>query len=149
MRESILQLLGRFGARVPNIIYKICEVMLWREAERDGAFRGATVDARDGFIHFSTAAQVRETAARHFAGMANLMLIAVDAVALGGVLKWEASRGGDLFPHLYGPLPMAAVLWVIAILSNWTVVHRMIYTWQEAKRLEDAQLRSVKERIEQ
>ena len=96
---------------MPTTIYKICENALWREAERAGLFRGAPVDARDGFIHFSTAAQVRETAARHFAGAADLMLIAVEAAALGGALRWEVSRGGDLFPHLYGPLPLAAVLW--------------------------------------
>jgi uncharacterized protein (DUF952 family) len=96
---------------VPTTIYKICERALWREAERAGLFRGAPVDARDGFIHFSTAAQVRETAARHFAGAADLMLIAVEAAALGGALRWEVSRGGDLFPHLYGPVPLAAVLW--------------------------------------
>jgi uncharacterized protein (DUF952 family) len=96
---------------VPTTIYKICERALWREAELAGLFRGAPVDARDGFIHFSTAAQVRETAARHFAGAADLMLIAVEAAALGGAVRWEVSRGGDLFPHLYGPLPLAAVLW--------------------------------------
>jgi len=96
---------------VPTTIYKICENALWREAERAGLFRGAPVDARDGFIHFSTAAQVRETASRHFAGAADLMLIAVEASALDGALRWEVSRGGDLFPHLYGPLPLAAVLW--------------------------------------
>ena len=96
---------------MPTTIYKICENALWREAERAGLFRGAPVDARDGFIHFSTAAQVRETAARHFAGAADLMLIAVEASALGGALRWEVSRGGDLFPHLYGPLPLAAVRW--------------------------------------
>jgi uncharacterized protein (DUF952 family) len=96
---------------VPTTIYKICERALWREAELAGLFRGAPVDARDGFIHFSTAAQVRETAARHFAGAADLMLIAVEAAALGGAVRWEVSRGGDLFPHLYGPLSLAAVLW--------------------------------------
>jgi uncharacterized protein (DUF952 family) len=96
---------------VPTIIYKICERGLWREAEREGVFRGAAVDARDGYIHFSTAAQVRETAARHFAGAGDLMLVAADAEALAGDLKWEVSRGGDLFPHLYGHLPLAAVIW--------------------------------------
>jgi uncharacterized protein (DUF952 family) len=96
---------------VPTTIYKICQQQHWREAERAGVFCGATVDLRDGFIHFSTAAQVRETAARHFAGAADLMLVAVDTAALGGALKWEVSRGGDLFPHLYGALPVAAVLW--------------------------------------
>jgi uncharacterized protein (DUF952 family) len=74
-------------------------------------FAGAPVDARDGFIHFSTADQARETAAKHFAGASDLTLVAVDADALGGALKWEVSRGGDLFPHLYGTLPLAAVLW--------------------------------------
>ena len=85
--------------------------MHWREAERAGAFHGAAVDARDGFIHLSTAAQVRETAAKHFAGATDLTLVAVDADALDGALKWEISRGGDRFPHLYGALPLAAVLW--------------------------------------
>jgi uncharacterized protein (DUF952 family) len=97
--------------RVSTTIYKICESALWREAERTGLFRGAPIDAHDGFIHFSTAAQVRETAAKHFAGADDLMLIAVDADALADTLRWEESRGGDLFPHLYGALPRAAVLW--------------------------------------
>jgi uncharacterized protein (DUF952 family) len=96
---------------VPTTIYKICEAAIWREAERGGVFPGAGVVKRDGFIHFSTAGQVRETAAKHFAGATNLMLVAVDADALAGALKWEVSRGGDLFPHLYGDLPLAAVLW--------------------------------------
>jgi uncharacterized protein (DUF952 family) len=102
---------GRIGAPVPTIIYKICVSVLWHEAELKGAFGGAGIDVRDGFIHFSTAAQVRETAAKHFAGAADLTLVAADADALGAALKWEVSRGGDLFPHLYGPLPLAAVLW--------------------------------------
>jgi uncharacterized protein (DUF952 family) len=92
-------------------IYKICQRRFWESAERAGIFRGSEVDARDGFIHFSTAAQLAATAAKHFAGMSDLILVAVDADALGGKLKWEASRGGDLFPHLYAPLPLAAVRW--------------------------------------
>jgi uncharacterized protein (DUF952 family) len=72
-------------------------------------YRGSAVDRRDGFIHFSTAAQAAETAARHFAGQHDLLLIAVDADALGARLKWEPSRGGALFPHLYGELPLSAV----------------------------------------
>jgi uncharacterized protein (DUF952 family) len=92
-------------------IYKICAEALWHEAERKGVFRGAPVDLRDGFIHFSTAEQVRETAARHFAGMSDLMLVAVAIPALGDALRWEVSRGGDLFPHLYGTLSLDAVLW--------------------------------------
>ena len=92
-------------------IYKICERALWQEAERLGAFHGAPVDLRDGFIHFSTASQVAATAALHFAGAEDLVLIAVDAQALGGALRFETSRGGALFPHLYGFLPLTAVLW--------------------------------------
>ena len=92
-------------------IYKICGRDEWRAAEADGQFRGSAVDARDGFIHFSSAAQVVETAAKHFAKQTYLMLVAVDAVALGSALRWERSRNDDLFPHLYGPLPLAAVRW--------------------------------------
>jgi uncharacterized protein (DUF952 family) len=97
---------------VPTTIYKICDAALWRTAERAGTFHGAAVDHADGYIYFSTAAQVRETAARHFAAVDDLMLIAVNADALGLALRFEPSRGGMLFPHLYGALPLAAVLWV-------------------------------------
>jgi uncharacterized protein (DUF952 family) len=93
-------------------IYKICDAALWHAAEQAGVFSGAPVDAADGYIHFSTAAQVRETVARHFAGAAGLVLAAIDAEALGPALRYEPSRGGALFPHLYGTLPMSAVLWV-------------------------------------
>ncbi|MCX4196646.1 DUF952 domain-containing protein [Methylobacterium organophilum] len=92
------------------LIYKICPRALWREAEAAGLFTGAPVDRQDGFIHFSTAAQVAETAARHFAGQDDLLLVAVDVGALGDGLRYEPSRGGDLFPHLYGPLPLSAVV---------------------------------------
>ena len=95
-----------------SVIYKICYAALWRAAEREGCFRGATIDVRDGYIHFSTAGQVVETAAKHFAGAADLVLVAVDARALGAALTWEPSRGGALFPHLYGVLALDAVLWV-------------------------------------
>lgn len=93
-------------------IYKICPQTLWREAERQGVFTGAPVDLADGFIHFSTAAQAQETAKRHFAGQDDLLLVAVDALKLGEALKFEVSRGGDLFPHLYAPLDLSAVQWV-------------------------------------
>jgi uncharacterized protein (DUF952 family) len=92
-------------------IYKICERTAWQAAESTGLYRGSALDIRDGFIHFSTAAQTGETAARHFAGQTDLMLIAVDGDALGPALKWEPSRGGALFPHLYAALPLAAVRW--------------------------------------
>ena len=85
-------------------LYKIFPGSLWREAERKGVFRGSEVDLRDGFIHFSTAGQVTETAAKHFAGQNDLVLVRVDAGRLGAALKWEPSRGGALFPHLYGDL---------------------------------------------
>jgi uncharacterized protein (DUF952 family) len=96
---------------VAPVIYKICRTPEWREAERAGAFHGAPVDRHDGFIHFSTAAQVAETAQRHFARADDLVLVAVDAAALGAALKWEPSRGGALFPHLYDVLPLSAVRW--------------------------------------
>ena len=91
-------------------VYKICPRALWREAEGAGRFAGAPVDLADGFIHFSTAAQVAETAARHFGGQEDLLLLAVEADALGDALRYETSRGGDLFPHLYGDLPLTAVV---------------------------------------
>ena len=94
------------------IIFKICRAAEWAQAVADGVFRGSAVDLRDGYIHFSTVAQVAETAARHFAGQSDLVLVAVDAAALGDKLKWEPSRGGALFPHLYGELPVTAALWV-------------------------------------
>jgi uncharacterized protein (DUF952 family) len=92
-------------------IYKICDQALWRAAESAGQFRGTPDDARDGFIHFSNAAQVEGTAARHFAQKSGLMLVAVDADTLGAALKWERSRGGELFPHLYAAMPLSAVRW--------------------------------------
>jgi uncharacterized protein (DUF952 family) len=91
------------------LIYKICKAAMWREAERAGVFRGSEADLRDGFIHFSTAAQVVETAAKHFAGQRDLLLLYVDTAKLGDKLKWEPSRGGALFPHLYGDLALVAV----------------------------------------
>ena len=91
------------------ILYKICPASLWQEATREGRFRGSPVDRKDGFIHFSTAAQVAETAAKHFAGQSDLLLVSVEAGALGAALKWEPSRGGALFPHLYGDLDLTAV----------------------------------------
>ena len=95
-----------------TIVYKICPAALWRSAERASAFRGAAIDLADGYIHFSAADQVAETAAKHFAQADDLVLVAVDADALGDALKWEPSRGGALFPHLYGALPLTAVVWV-------------------------------------
>jgi uncharacterized protein (DUF952 family) len=95
-----------------QLIFKICSHASWREAEAAGRFAGAPVDVADGYIHLSTAAQVSETAAKHFAGQRDLVLIAANANVFGPALKWEPSRGGDLFPHLYSDLPAAAVSWV-------------------------------------
>jgi uncharacterized protein (DUF952 family) len=93
-----------------DLIYKIAPASLWRQALDKGRFEGAPIDIADGFIHFSTAAQAEETAEKYFAGKADLLLIAVDAAALGDALRYEPSRGGALFPHLYGPLPLDAVV---------------------------------------
>lgn len=91
-------------------IYKICPFALWQDAVRDGVFRGSADDKRDGYIHFSTAEQVVETAKKHFAGQDNLLLIQVAAATLGDKLKWEVSRGSQKFPHLYGELDPRDVL---------------------------------------
>ena len=94
-----------------TLVFKIVATDAWRAAQAEGVFAGAAVDRDDGYIHFSTAAQVAETAAKWFAGRDDLTLVAVDSDALGATLRWEVSRGGALFPHLYGPLPMRAVVW--------------------------------------
>lgn len=93
------------------LIYKIADAPLWAAAVAAGKLIGSQHDIRDGFIHFSTAAQAHETAAKHFVGQHDLVLAAIDTARLGDALKWEASRGGDVFPHLYAPLPMSAVVW--------------------------------------
>ena len=91
-------------------VYKIVAADLWQAAEDSGMFTGAGIDLNDGFIHLSTGAQARRTAQLYFKGQGNLVLVAVDGARLGEALKYEPSRDGDLFPHLYGPLPLAAVL---------------------------------------
>lgn len=101
-----------YSAAMSQFIYKIAPEALWREAEQNGRFSGAPIDIADGFIHFSAAGQVRETAAKHFAGQTDLLLIAIDGARLGDALKYEASRDGALFPHLYAPLDLGAVRWV-------------------------------------
>ena len=93
------------------LIFKIVDAEEWRVAEAAGVFAGAAVDRADGYIHFSTAEQAPETAAKWFAGRDDLVLTAVDVEALGAALRWEPSRGGALFPHLYAPLALSAVVW--------------------------------------
>lgn len=97
------------------MIYKILSRDLWQQSLIQGSFAGAPVDLADGYIHFSTREQVAETARRHFASQNDLVLLSVDPVDLGDALKWEPSRGGDLFPHLYAALPVAAVARIDAL----------------------------------
>jgi uncharacterized protein (DUF952 family) len=95
----------------PDVIYKIVDRPSWDRAERAGQYHGSPDDLRDGFIHFSTAEQARETAAKYFGSQSGLVIAAISTLDLGASLRWEASRGGALFPHLYGSLAMAAVMW--------------------------------------
>jgi uncharacterized protein (DUF952 family) len=101
-----------------EVIYKVMEADAWRDADAAGAYHGSADDARDGFIHFSTADQLPGTLAKHFSGRDGLLLVAVDAAALGDNLVWEPSRRGDLFPHLYAPLPAEAALWTTPLPLN-------------------------------
>jgi uncharacterized protein (DUF952 family) len=96
-----------------NLIYKICPATIWNQAKIRGIFEGSGIDLIDGYIHFSTAEQVAQTAARHFTGQRDLVLVTVDATHLS--ITWEPARGGHLFPHLYGTLPMIAIIRVIGI----------------------------------
>ena len=96
---------------VPNFIYKICSNHLWQQAKKAGEFTGAPVDIKDGFIHFSTADQMKETAEKHFRGQTELQLLQIDVTDLN--IVWEVSRGGQLVPHLYDVRPLSAVV------RNW------------------------------
>ena len=91
-------------------IYKIMAATEWATAQAAGVYNGSEHDRRDGFIHFSTAGQAAETAAKYFANQPDLVLLSIDPGLLGAALTWEPSRGGALFPHLYAPLPIAAVV---------------------------------------
>lgn len=106
-------------------VYKILTEAAFRDAERSGHFAGSADDVRDGFIHLSAAHQIEGTLAKHFAREEELVLLALDAVRLGPQLKWETSRGGDLFPHLYAPLDLSAVLWCERIGLGEDGVHRL------------------------
>jgi uncharacterized protein (DUF952 family) len=92
-----------------DLIYHMCRREEWETAQRAGTYTGSSQDRADGFIHFSTAEQLPESARKHRKGQPGLVLLAVDAMALGRALRWEPSRGGALFPHLYGALPVSAV----------------------------------------
>jgi uncharacterized protein (DUF952 family) len=94
----------------PTTAYKILTAAQWAQFQADGVFHGAPVDLDDGYIHLSAADQLQGTLHKHFAGQSGLVIAEVDLAALGDAVKWEVSRGGALFPHVYGPLPMAALL---------------------------------------
>lgn len=93
-----------------DVAYKLVDRAEWEAARAAGAYAGSAVDLADGYIHMSSAAQLAETARRHYAGRNDLLLVTVDLTVLGEALKWEASRGGALFPHLFAPLPVTAAL---------------------------------------
>ncbi len=94
----------------PTTAFKILTAWQWAQFQADGVFHGAPVDLADGYIHLSTANQLQGTLDKHFAGQDGLVIAEVDLAALGDLVKWEVSRGGALFPHIYGALPMTAVL---------------------------------------
>ena len=100
------------GTTHPATAFKILTSDQWAQFQTDGVFHGAPVDLADGYIHLSAADQLQGTLTKHFAGQSGLVIAEVDLAALGETVKWEVSRGNDLFPHIYGPLPMAAVLGV-------------------------------------
>lgn len=106
-----------------TLIYKIATRAEWEKAEKTGTFTGAPIDIEDGFIHFSTADTVRETAAKHFNGQNDLLLVAVEVADLGDVLKYEVSRNDMLFPHLYGNLDLKLVKWVRELPLNENQAH--------------------------
>lgn len=99
-----------FAVPSETVAYKILTKEQLTQFLKSGTFTGAPVDIADGYIHMSTAGQVRDTLDKHFAGQANLHIAAVDLVALGETVKWEVSRGRALFPHIYADLPLSAVM---------------------------------------
>ena len=99
-----------------SIIYKICDVAIWKAAEESRVFSGAGIDLEDGFIHFSTASQVEETARRHFRNRSGLVLVAVATDGLD--IAWEPSRGGELVPHLHSDLPVASAISVTPLICD-------------------------------
>lgn len=95
-----------------TLLFKICSNAEWQAATKAGSYDGSAVDRQDGFIHLSARHQLVETANRHFSGQTDLVLVAVEQVALSADLRWETSRGGDKFPHVYGKIPVTAMRWV-------------------------------------
>jgi len=111
----------------PRFIYKVCDVGLWQDAQKAGVFRGADIDLQDGYIHFSTADQLRDTLAQHFAGRRNLCLLTIDSAPLD--IKWEPARGGALFPHLYALLPLHSVVTCHVLELAADGLHTVLDSW--------------------
>ena len=107
-----------------SVIYHLAQERDWQAAQAAGAYRGPRSDRGDDFLHFSTAGQVADSAAIHCAGATDLVLLAVDAARLGDSLRWEPSRGGQDFPHLYADLPLDAVLWARPLPLDSSGAHR-------------------------
>jgi uncharacterized protein (DUF952 family) len=107
-------------------IYHACRHSEWEAATATGSYGGSSQDEADGFIHFSSASQLCASIAKHRAGQEGLVLVAVDAAALGAALRWEPSRGGALFPHLYGRLPLKAVRWVAGLPLDPATGHHVL-----------------------
>lgn len=108
----------------PELIYKIASAEAWREFADKGRFPGMPVDHKDGYVHFSTATQLAETLRLHFAGQSDLVIFAVRTQDLGMALRWEPSRGGQMFPHLYGTLttgPLVEVATGVTVAADGTV----------------------------
>ncbi len=101
-----------------KVIYKVCSLSVWTSVRSLNEWVGSPDDQRDGFIHFSTGPQLHGTVKKHFAGQADLMILSIDVTQLGERLRWEPSRGGDLFPHLYGPLPISAIVGAEPLVAN-------------------------------
>lgn len=108
------------GANAAMMIYKVLRPAEWAKLQADGKTAGAPVDLADGFVHFSTAGQLARTLSKHFAAEGDLVMLACDVTRLGGDLRWEPSRGGDLFPHLYRALAMADIAWARDIRHDGT-----------------------------
>jgi uncharacterized protein (DUF952 family) len=115
----------REGGIAAMMIFKVLTAEQWAAFQHEGWFEGAPVDLSDGYLHFSTAAQLPETLAKHFAGAGGLVLAAADTDALDDALKWEPSRGGDLFPHLYRSLFLAEVVWIETLPVDEDGRHRL------------------------
>ncbi len=114
-----------------RFIYKLCSGTEWKAAEAAGVYKGSALDLADGFVHFSTQAQVPETAALHFSKEHDLVLVKVSAESFDEGLKWEPSRGGDLFPHLYGVLPLETVAHVYSLEQDAEGGHQFPDGWKD------------------